>query len=166
MRVVSLLVMISLMAFGADEKPYKERTVSALVLEYEGVTLGSSLTELLAMAAARGWKQNAQDVAGADQTVTVFTTPEHPVRRFKLGYERGALINIEIDYRAPDEARLALRDRFATSRLVDEMWFMSDVDRQVLASVDTAGTQVRALHLARLRDQTEAKALLRFGLGD
>lgn len=136
------------------------------MMEYEGMTLGSSLAELLAMAAARGWKQNAKDVPDVDQTVTVFTTPEHPVRRYKLGYERGRLINIQIEYRAPDASRLALRERFATSRLVKDTWYMSDAGRQVLAAMDEAGETVRALHLARLRDQTEARALLRFGLGD
>ncbi len=139
---------------------------AALVLEYEGMTLGSSLDELVTTAAARGWQQNSQPAPRATQTVTVFPTDEHPVYKYKLGYEAGALINIQIEYREPDPARLALRDRFATSRLVKDTWFMSDVDRQILASVDVEGREVRALHLARLRDQTEARALLRFGLGD
>ncbi len=35
--------------------------------------------------------------------VTVLTTPADPVKRYKLGYERGKLVNIQIDYRQPDE---------------------------------------------------------------
>jgi hypothetical protein len=171
MRAVDLVVRLILLlpfACGAEPAPRtKEPPVAAaLVLEYEGMTLGSSLDELVTTAAARGWKQNSQPVPHASQTVTVFTTPDHPVYRYKLGYQAGSLINIQIAYREPDKARLALRDRFATSRLVKDMWFMSDADRQILASVDVEGGEVRALYVARLEDQTEAKALLRFGLGD
>lgn len=136
------------------------------MLAYEDLTLRSSLEELIALAAARGWRQNARPVPEADQIVTVFTTPDHPVKRYKLGYERGRLVNIIITYRRPDPARTALRAGFPVSRHVEGAWYLTDEARTVLASVDDAGQTVRALHLASLRDQGEAAALLRSALGD
>ncbi len=136
------------------------------MLTYEDVTLRSSLDDLIELAVAGGWRHNARPVDDADQIVTVFTTPAHPVKRYKLGYEAGRLVNIEITYRQPDPARAALRERFAIRRHVHGSWYLTDEDRTVLAGVDDAGKTVRALHLASLRDQREAAALLRSAFGD
>jgi hypothetical protein len=165
MRAASLAAAVILVACGR-ETPQKEpplvatATAPALVMEYEGVTLGSTLDELIAMAADRGWRQNAHPGAG-DQTVTVFTTPDHPVKRYRLGFEGGALINIQIDFRTPDPARAALRGRFTVGKQIKDTWYLTDRDRQILASVDERGAAMKALWLARMRDQTEAKAMLK-----
>lgn len=137
---------------------------AAAPMEYEGVALEMTLDDLIARAAARGWRQNAQPGA-ADQRVTVFTTPDHPVKRYKLGFESGRIVNIEIDYRAADPARTALREQFAEARDREGVWYMTDAARTVLASVSPDGKQVKALHLARLRDAREGQALLRFAFG-
>lgn len=137
---------------------------AAVLMEYEGVALGATFEAFAAQAAAAGWRQNGKPGA-ADQHVTVFTTPDHPVKRYKLQFEKDAIINIEIDYRAPDPARAALREQFPVAKEHPGEWYLTDEARSVLASVKTDGSRVRALHIAVIRDQTEAQALLRAAFG-
>lgn len=142
-----------------------DAAVASVPLEYEGLALGSTLDELIALAAAKGWRQNSQPAPDADQMVTVFTTPDHPVKRYKLGYESSKLVNLQIDYRQPDAARLVLRDRFVHTRHLEGSWYLTDDGHTVLVSIDDAGQSVRALHLATLRDRKEADAMLSSAFG-
>ncbi|MEZ4398999.1 MAG: hypothetical protein R3B06_03225 [Kofleriaceae bacterium] len=131
------------------------------ILTYEGVTLRSTVADLLVLAAANHWRHNVAAPDAPDQQVTVFTTPEHPVKRYRLGYEAGRLVNIQIDYRAPDPTRATLRDQFTEVREVRGAWFLTDADHTILASVAVDGATLRALDLANLRDRAEGEALLR-----
>lgn len=148
---------------AADAMIYIDATT--VPLEYEGLTLLSTLDDLRALAAARGWRQNAQPAPLADQIVTVFTTPDHPVKRYKLGYEDSRLVSIEIDYRAPEPARTAWKDRFVHRRHLEGAWYLTDDGHNVLASVADDGKQLRALHLGALRDRREAEAMLQSAFG-
>lgn len=146
------------------QEPVMSDAAAAVPMEYEGLTLGTTLEAFVAHAAAAGWRQNAQPTGG-DQSVTVFTTPDHPVKRYRLQFEASKLINVEIDYRQPDPARAALRERFAHARDHQGEWYLTDDARTVLASVKADGSRLRALHIAVIRDQREATALLRAAFG-
>jgi hypothetical protein len=134
---------------------------ATLPLMFEELTLATTLDEVIALAAARDWRHNATPHSNADQIVTVFTTREHPVKRFKLTFEASRLIGIAIDYRAPDPARLAIRARYPRSRQGDGGWYLGDEAGQQLVFVDEAGGHLRVLMTGMLHDRNEAEALLR-----
>jgi hypothetical protein len=136
-------------------------------LEFEGVRLGASFDEVLALIAARGWRHNAAPEPTADQTVTVFTVPEHPVKRFKLGLQGGALTSIQIDYRVDDPARgAALRAAYPRSKHAPDGWTMADAGGLTLVFIDDAGRKSQALYTGMLRDRTEVTALFRQALDE
>jgi len=133
---------------------------------FEQVTLGMTLDEALALAAARGWQQNAQPGVG-DQKVTVFPDDGDPVERYKLGFQGGRLYNIELEWKAADPARVpALRATYPRSRHAEDGWNLADAAGDTLVFIDDQGLQLQALHTAVVRDRREVAALFKMALGE
>ena len=179
--VMLALVMLALVILAAcRDAPRKDGTVmrnpgpeapaastSSVRLKFESVSLGMSLDELLALATAGGWKQNAQP-GGQNQKVTVFPPDGDPVDRYKLGFEAGRLVNIQLEYAVPDPARVAaLRAGYPRSKHGDDGgWNLADTGGETLVFIDDTGKELQALHTGVLRDRTEVAAIFRQALGE
>jgi hypothetical protein len=155
----------------APQKEGKRMTSSgsakvSVRLDFEAVSLGMSLDDMIALAASRGWKQNAQP-GGRNQKVTVFPPDGDPIDRYKLGFEAGRLVNIQIEYREAKPARIeVLRADYPRSKHADDGWNLADPGGQTLVFISNTGKELQALHTGVLRDRTEVAALFRQALGE
>ena len=135
-------------------------------LDFESLSLGMSLDDLIALAAARGWKQNSQS-NDPNQKVTVFPPDGDPIDRYKLGFEAGQLVNIQIEYLEANPARVeVLRAGYPRRRHGDGGWNFADPSGVTLVFIDDTGKQLQALHTGVLRDRTEVTAVFRQALGE
>lgn len=139
---------------------------SGVRLDFEAVSLGMSLDDVIALAATRGWKQNSQS-GDPNQKVTVFPPDGDPIDRYKLGFEAGRLVSIQVEYLAADPARVAaLRAGYPRQKHADDGWNLADSGGQTLVFIDNTGKALQALHTGVLRDRTEVAALFRQALGE
>jgi hypothetical protein len=139
---------------------------SSVRLGFEAVSFGMSLDDLVSLAAARGWKQNARR-GGLNQKVTVFPPDGDPIDRYKLGFEAGRLVNIQIEYLEAKPARVeALRAGYPRSKHSKEGWSLADPNGLTLVFIDDSGKVLQALHTGVLRDRTEVGAIFRQALGE
>jgi len=171
MRVAAAALVMTAACRDAPRKDGKTMsnlgpTPAGVRLEFEGVTLGMSLDDALALAGTRGWKHNAQPGA-LNQKVTVFPPDGDPIDRFKLGFEAGLLVNIQLKWTTADPARVdALKADYPRSKHGDDGWNLADAGGLTLVFIDDTGKELQVLHTGMLRDRREVAALFRMALGE
>ncbi len=134
-------------------------------LDFGSLALRMPLDQLRSIVQGESWQ--IQGELGADAKVVLTPPATDPASSYGVVLEGGAVVQLAIDFRQPDERRVDARHHYAKSQIDAEgRWAMTDAQRRTLVVVSPHGLRIVALHLASMRDQQGAQAALARYLGE
>jgi hypothetical protein len=134
-------------------------------LDFGTLSLRMPLQQLQSLTAEGGW---VIDGTPADEAQLALTPPAaDPAKRYEVILEAGRVVQLVVDFKAPDDKRVDLRHSYPISRVQpDGEWAMTDAQRRTLVVIAPHGARIVAIHLASARDQKGVRAALHRYLGE
>ncbi|MCB9738495.1 MAG: hypothetical protein H6747_04440 [Deltaproteobacteria bacterium] len=166
---VGLLAVAGLLATSGctGANAYAPRTVTVVDAQHApdprmvfgSLSLRMPLQQLKSMALGEGWQ--VQGMFADETTLTLVPPLDDPATQYGVVVEAGHVVQLAVDFRQNDERRVDARHQYAKSEIgADGAWAMTDAQRRTLVVVSPHGKRIVAVHLATLRDQQGAAALL------